>query len=815
MDAEKFKELLAKARAKASNREIVEGADSLNNLMETEKVAVVDTTSLGIGASTTDEEVEEVVTELLDTSSSPVEGRKILGVARDDITLNEKQSAFLDTVLSGTDCVLIGAAGTGKTTSMRATTRSLISSGRLSALTRGSKYLIAGRPGGAILSYTRKAVNNIRHAVVDELKPHTLTIHKLLEFAPIFYEIEDPDNKGFFKKTMRFEPTRNQSNPLPPDLVFLAFEESSMISVELYKQLQDAMPHAHQEVFLGDIQQLPPIFGLAILGFKMVELPVIELTEVYRQARNSPIIDLAWKILEGNPKIFDPKLESYKEVVRGKEVTKYRAPALAAFNKKNEDGEVKFQIWQKKLSPDNGLFTAVKQFCAWEESGYYDPENDIILCPFNKAFGTIELNKGIMQHLGKKREATVYEVIAGFNKHYLAVGDRVLYDKEDAYITGIRSNGQYLGKRAQPASTQLDRWGHLINEMTEQEKLQAKIEDSEIDLAAIENFMESSVQEDRVQAASHVVTIKMAYSDDEGDDEIILDGAMEINNLLGGYALTVHKYQGSENDRVFFVTHNSHAVLNQREMLYTAVTRAKKFLHIIAENITFANGIKSQRVKGDTIEEKAAFFKGKKEEVEKAEREGTLALELQHHKLEAVREDVGPRTVIIGGKPAIKLEDLPSNELKNRATIALQHHWYRAQEIFGDDIGEVPTLSYDMRRTNVVGMAYFQRHHIKLNPVWLAAGSKDSEVLDKMLNHTIPHEVCHLVAGKKWKDYKHGAYWKVAMLKMGFKTSGRDSMPGLPDWAASKNELLKEMFTEAGLTAPLPETVETEEDGVE
>jgi hypothetical protein len=42
----------------------------------------------------------------------------------------------------------------------------------------------------------------------------------------------------------------------------------------------------------------------------MLELPIIELKEVYRQARNSPIIDLAWKLLEGNAQAIDGKTET-------------------------------------------------------------------------------------------------------------------------------------------------------------------------------------------------------------------------------------------------------------------------------------------------------------------------------------------------------------------------------------------------------------------------------------------------------------------------------------------------------------------------
>jgi len=807
MDAAKFAELLQKAKMR---KETEEGAELLLDQLQGRKVVTVDLNNI-VADEADEEAVVEAVSNIIEAPTTiPTVERKILGVARDDIILNEKQSAFRDAVIRGDDCVLIGAAGTGKTTSMRATTRDLITSERLQHLNRGTKYLIAGRHGGAILSYTRKAVNNIRHAVVDELKPHTLTIHKLLEFSPIFYEIPDPNNKGIFKTTMRFEPQRNASNPLPPALTFLAFEESSMIGTELYKQLQEAMPHAHQEVFLGDIQQLPPVFGLAILGFKMVELPVIELNEVYRQARNSPIIDLAWKLLEGDAELFSPKLEKFKtKNWEGKEVERYRAPALEAFSRKNEDGEVKFQIWQKSLSEDMGLFATVKQFQQWEKEGYYNPTDDVILCPFNKSFGTIELNKGIAEYLGRKRGATIFEIIAGYNKHYLAVGDRVLYDKEDAYVTSIRSNGQYLGKKPVPASVNLDRWGHLRDELTEQEKVQASVDNSsEFDLAAIEAFMESNASEDRVQAASHVVSIKMAYSDDL-DDEIHLDSAAEINNLLGGYALTVHKFQGSENDRVFFVTHKSHAVLNKREMLYTAVTRAKKFLHIIAEADFFSKGVKTQAVKGDTIQEKAKFFKGKAEEVEKLSKEGELEL-TKHHSLE--HKGSGAPTTIINGQPAIKLSELPSNAIKVDAEDALETWWKKGRDIFGD-IGATPFLNYEMRTAKTVGRAWFHKNLIQLNPVWLAAAELDEEVFDKLLNHTIPHEISHIIAFRKYGDTGHGVFWRSVMKRLGFEVTGKDTMPGLPDWAVAKQEILAKIFEGKKVSEEMTEETEVT-DGV-
>ena len=119
----------------------------------------------------------------------------------------------------------------------------------------------------------------------------------------------------------------------------------------------------------------------------------------------------------------------------------------------------------------------------------------------------------------------------------------------------------------------------------------------------------SSEDEERVKAASHKITVRL----DDSEEEVILDTAGAINSLLLSYTLTIHKSQGSEWDRVFLVLHQSHATMIQRELLYTAVTRAAKELYIICEPTSFVNGVKSQKIKGNTLAEKAEVFKGKLE----------------------------------------------------------------------------------------------------------------------------------------------------------------------------------------------------------
>jgi len=104
--------------------------------------------------------------------------------------------------------------------------------------------------------------------------------------------------------------------------------------------------------------------------------------------------------------------------------------------------------------------------------------------------------------------------------------------------------------------------------------------------------------------ASHTITIYNAVL----DTSQTLNTSGEINALDLGYAITVHKSIGSEWDRVMFITHSSQSLMWYRELLYTAVTRAAKELFIICEPSTFTKGINSQRIPGDTLEEKIEAF---------------------------------------------------------------------------------------------------------------------------------------------------------------------------------------------------------------
>jgi exodeoxyribonuclease V alpha subunit len=419
----------------------------------------------------------------------------------------------------------------------------------------------------------------------EDMKANCVTIHKLLQYEPIYPEVWDEATQKM-KTTMKFVPARNADNPLPTSIKTIIIEEASMPSVELFNKILDALSHPVQFIFLGDIQQLPPVFGQAILGFKMLELPVVELTEVYRQALESPIIRKAQRIISGVP-IPPEELPSW-----------------------NTPGKLRIIPWEKKINSDNALLTLAKFFTTQIEKGNYDPQEDMILIPYNKACGTIELNKHIANFLARRRHAKTYEVIAGFQKHYFSIGDTILYDKEDAEIVDIYQNPKYAGKPPQKESLTLDYWGQ--EHSASAGKDENWFEGVDID----QLLLAASDKEDRVNQASHVIKIKLTNS----EKEVLIDKAGDVNLVLLGYALTVHKAQGSEWRKVFFCSHQTHSKMLQRELVYTAITRAREQLIIICEPNLFVGGIISQRYPGNTWQEKAEYFKGKLETLSENEK---------------------------------------------------------------------------------------------------------------------------------------------------------------------------------------------------
>ena len=69
----------------------------------------------------------------------------------------------------------------------------------------------------------------------------------------------------------------------------------------------------------------------------------------------------------------------------------------------------------------------------------------------------------------------------------------------------------------------------------------------------------------------------------------------ELNELSLAYALTIHKSQGSEYDAVIIPIFMQHFTLLQRNLLYTAITRAKKLCFFIGQPKAVAMAVKNNK----------------------------------------------------------------------------------------------------------------------------------------------------------------------------------------------------------------------------
>lgn len=499
-----------------------------------------------------------------------------------NIQLNAKQLQAKDMAMGGQCFCLIGPAGSGKTTTQREVAETLLEQGKLHTTSfklQGGLGERANGPSIAFVAYTRRAAANLQRAVHKKpeleamLRYNIMTIHALLEYQPYFFWDEEKQ-----KESMRFEPQRHAGNPL--DITHLVIEEASMVGLDLWAKLFDALRPGVQIIFIGDINQLPPVFGPSILNYALVQLPVVELDRVYRQADDSHILENAHKILAGETELTEA--EDFQIM----------------------EGKNPIQVGQSKMA-----ITLARIFEQWYKDGTYDPEQDMILSPFNKQdLGTTNMNKFIAQFLGMERNAIVHEIIAGFTKHYLAVGDRVMVNKQDGVIEEIVHNGNYMGQAPQPASAALSRFGVLIAGHPDHGGIDLSQED-EVATLSYENFSLASLEEqdiERKQQASHICKVRILDS----GELVELTGAGDYSEQVFslGHVLTVHKAQGCEWRKVFFIMHKDHATMHYRELVYTACTRAREQFIWIAKRMYIAKAIKNPRIKGDCLADKIEYF---------------------------------------------------------------------------------------------------------------------------------------------------------------------------------------------------------------
>lgn len=496
------------------------------------------------------------------------------------VEYDKDQQMAIELAKAGKSFCLIGAAGSGKTTVERAIVQALLDNMDQEERRPVHVFRIQGTsqkveaPAIAVVAFTRIASGNSRKAITKDptLKERVFhnvtTIHNLLEYRPTFFWDEAKQ-----KETMRFIPNRTSVDPLTTRTIL--FEEASMNDLILWEKIYDAMASNTQVIFVGDINQLPPVMGCSILNVALVQLPIVELRTIYRQAGDSSVLANAHRILRGEMVECDKDFQ----ILEGDNL---------------QHGQYKMsQIIRNSM-------------IKWFKTGEYNPETDIFLSPFNEQpLGTTNINSNIAQLVNDK--AIVWEIIAGIRKFYLAVGDKIMYNKQIGVVTRICPNGLYAGsKKPKHPSVHLSRFGVMLADDS--------LDDLDIDMEddGLANFkmdLDSLNKEDVEELSRQASAIIDITLTDTGE-ELCLNktGEMASTVFSLAYALTVHKAQGCEWRKVFLILHKDHSVLAFRELLYTAVTRAQEQVVIIGKKFMVEKAIKNPRIKGNTIAEKIEYF---------------------------------------------------------------------------------------------------------------------------------------------------------------------------------------------------------------
>ena len=398
------------------------------------------------------------------------------------IKYEELQRKAISLALSKGFLILTGGPGTGKTTTLNA----IISLYEQ----QGLKAVIAAPTGRAAKR-------------ISDLTGYTAkTIHRLLEVA---YD----DGSGIMKFV------HNEQNTLDCDVLIV--DEMSMVDTLLFAELLRGIKLSCKLILVGDSDQLPSV-GAGNLLKDLIDsktMTVVQLTEIFRQARKSCIVTSAHRIVSGEMPELDNSSKDFFVLQRSDEQTTI---------------ETIVDLYKRRLP----------------KAYKYDPTTDIqIISPSRKGTaGTVEINKRIQLEINPPK--------LGKNE----IRGPVYIFRENDKVMQTRNNYDIVCKKEEEVGTGV--YNGDIGIITE------------------------------IRKREGIIVI-----DFEG--KIVEYNTDMLEQLELAYAVTVHKSQGSEFPAVIFSIVGVSNKLYYRNLLYTAVTRAKEILIIIGTSEMLETMIENKR----------------------------------------------------------------------------------------------------------------------------------------------------------------------------------------------------------------------------
>lgn len=293
-----------------------------------------------------------------------------------NITYASMQKTAIRTALEGGMLILTGGPGTGKTTTLK---------GIISILKAAGEKVYLAAPTG-------RAARRMTELTGCEAK----TIHRLLEVT------WNDDDRPVFK--------RNERNMLSCDTLIV--DEVSMVDAVIFESVMRALPMGCRLILVGDTDQLPSVGAGNILSdlIDSGTVPVVALTEIFRQSMESLIVTNAHRIVKG-------------------EMPEIRA----------KDNDFFFIPMENKYR----LRETVKALCASRLPATYgfSPFDDIqVLCPGRRGeLGILEFNKALQETLNPPSPEKEQAEIDG---RIFRVGDKVMQTKNNYNMLWYRENGE-------------------------------------------------------------------------------------------------------------------------------------------------------------------------------------------------------------------------------------------------------------------------------------------------------------------------------------------------------------------------------------